>query len=164
LIREDIVYKVIDILNHGAKTELVLNVLLFTDFTRWEQKLKRRFIDEVKEILQSGHEKNRILLCYNPIMSISLCCEFLDRVGATANIFKGECKKIIEGLLVLGTHIINYTEEDKIDKLFHDTDFKDRTLLKIVSSNGFRPLFQSYKVNILLKQIWEGKYRYDCDG
>lgn len=53
-------------------------------------------------------------------------------------------------MLVLGHHIINLFEEDKIDKVFHDMDFKDRTLLKIIASNNFRPLFASYKVNILL--------------
>lgn len=83
-------------------------------------------------------------------MAISLCCEFLDKIGSTANIFKSECRNIQENMLVLGNHIIDLFEEDKIDKIFHDTDFKDRTLLKIIASNSFRPLFASYKVNVLL--------------
>lgn len=51
----------------GSKTELILNVLLFADFSRWKQKVLRSFLDMIKEIITSGHEQNRILLCYNPI-------------------------------------------------------------------------------------------------
>lgn len=70
-------------------------------------------------------------------MAICLSGEFLDKIGSTANIFRGECRELKEKLLVLGSHIINLIEEDKIEKLFHDVDFKDRTLLKIISSNGY---------------------------
>lgn len=64
----------------------------------------------------------------------------------------------------LGDKIIDNIDDDKIEKVFLDTDFKDRTLLKIITSNGFGPLFSSYKVNILLQEIWEGKNSYECDG
>jgi hypothetical protein len=36
--------------------------------------------------------------------------------------------------------------------------------MKIISSNGYEPLFASYKLNILLDEIWEGKNTFDCDG
>ena len=50
----------------------------------------------------------------------------------------------------LGDKIIDNIDDDKIEKVFLDTDFKDRTLLKIITDKGFGPLFSSYKVNILL--------------
>jgi hypothetical protein len=34
--------------------------------------------------------------------------------------------------------------------MFLDVDFKDRTLLKIITFYGFRHLFASYKVDVLL--------------
>lgn len=48
--------------------------------------------------------------------------------------------------------------------MFLDLDFKDRTLLKLITDNGFGPLLASYKVNILLNEIWVGKKTFECDG
>ena len=64
----------------------------------------------------------------------------------------------------LGDKIVDNFDDDKIEKVFLDTDFKDRTLLKIITINSFAPLFSSYKLNILLQEIWEGKNTYECDG
>lgn len=66
--------------------------------------------------------------------------------------------------MTLGDKIVDNFDDDKIEKVFLDTDFKDRTLLKIITKNDFGPLFSSYKVNILLQEIWEGKASYECDG
>jgi len=41
-------------------------------------------------------------------------------------------------------------EDEKIEKVFLDNDFKDRTILKIVTDNAFQPIFNSDKVNDLL--------------
>lgn len=43
-------------------------------------------------------------------------------------------------------------------------DFKDRSILKIITDNGFGPLFASFKVGVLLNEIWVGKSTFDCDG
>jgi hypothetical protein len=64
----------------------------------------------------------------------------------------------------LGNQIIGNFDDDKIEKVFMDLDFQERTLLKIISDNSFSPLFASYKVNILLEEIWVGKKSYECDG
>jgi hypothetical protein len=67
-------------------------------------------------------------------------------------------------LLGLGDKIVDNFDDDKIEKVFLDTDFKDRTLLKIITYNKFAPLFSTYKLNVLLQEIWEGKSSYECDG
>jgi len=64
----------------------------------------------------------------------------------------------------LGNKIIDNFDDDKIEKIFLDTDFKDRTLLKIITINEFAPLLKSYKLNVLLNEIWEGKNTFECDG
>jgi len=66
--------------------------------------------------------------------------------------------------MVLGNKIIELFDDDKIERIFLDTDFRDYTLLKIITKFGFDRLFSSYKVNVLLNQIWEGKDSYECDG
>lgn len=64
----------------------------------------------------------------------------------------------------LGNKITDNFEDDKIEKVYLDKDFYDRTLLKIITDNGFAPLFHSDKVGILLEKIWDGKHTDDCDG
>jgi hypothetical protein len=39
--------------------------------------------------------------------------------------------------MTLGDKIVDLFDDDKIEKVFLDTDFKDRTILKIVTDNGF---------------------------
>lgn len=39
--------------------------------------------------------------------------------------------------MILGDKIVSNFEDEKIEKVFLDTDFKDRTILKIVTANGF---------------------------
>lgn len=52
--------------------------------------------------------------------------------------------------MILGDKIIENIDDDKIEKVFLDSDFRDRTLLKIITSHNFAPLFSSYKLNVLL--------------
>lgn len=108
----------------------------------------------IKDIIKSKHENNRILLCYNPILAICLSCEYLMKIGKALNVFKHENNVLKEKLLDLGIKIIENFEDEKIEKIFLDLDFKDRTLLKIITVNNFSKLFQTYKINILLEEIW----------
>jgi hypothetical protein len=64
----------------------------------------------------------------------------------------------------LGSFIIDNMEDEKIEPIFLDLDFKNRTVLKIVTANEFAPLCASEKVGILLEEIWVGKKSYECDG
>jgi len=40
-------------------------------------------------------------------------------------------------LMTLGDKIVDNFDDDKIEKVFLDVDFKDRTILKIVTVNDF---------------------------
>jgi len=40
-------------------------------------------------------------------------------------------------LMILGDKIVDNFDDDKIEKVFLDVDFKDRTILKIVTVNDF---------------------------
>ena len=164
LTQEGIIEQILKIFSTGAKSELILNVLLFSDFSRWEQKVLRSFLDMIKEIITNGHEQNRILLCYNPVLAICLSSEFVNKIAGYQNIFRHECKVVLHKLMALGDKIVDNLDDDKVEKVFLDTDFRDRTLLKIITKNSFAPLFSTYKVNVLLQEIWVGKNSYECDG
>jgi hypothetical protein len=45
-----------------------------------------------------------------------------------------------------------------------ETDFKNRTVLHIITTFGYEPLMRDEKVSVLLDELWEGKLTYECDG
>jgi hypothetical protein len=104
------------------------------------------------------------LLCYNPILVIALSAEFLYKIGNSISIFKHDGKILSNQLIQLGRKIIENMEGTVVSKVFLDVDFLDRTVLKIITNNGFAPLMQNPNVNILLEELWVGKNTYECDG
>jgi hypothetical protein len=164
LTSEEIITEILNIFQTGAKTELLLNVLIYTDFLRWRHVQLACLIKEFSDIIKQRQDENRMMLCYNPILSIALTCEFLDKISSKVHRFSHECGIIKKRLLKLGGVITSYLDDDKITKVFLDTDFRDRTLLKLVTYNKYEDIFGSYKVNRLLDEIWVGKNTFDCDG
>jgi len=45
-----------------------------------------------------------------------------------------------------------------------DTDFLDRTTLKLITDYEYEPLLKDDKVSALLDELWVGKESYECDG
>lgn len=160
----EVIDDILAIFKTMSRTELLLNTLMYTDFGRWEQRQIRIFIKHISSIVSSGHEQNRILLCYNPIMAISLACEFLVKISRKINIFRHEGMIIKNNLVILGHKLVEQLEDDKIDKVFLDLDFKDRSTLKIITDNKFAEILKSDKINVLLEEIWQGKLTFECDG
>ena len=70
-------------------------------------------------------------------MTICLASEFCIKISKYQNIFRHECKGVVQKLMALGDKIVDNFEDEKIEKIFLDTDFKDRTLLKIITLNNF---------------------------
>ena len=90
-----------------AKTEFVLNILIFADFSNgWNQLILQDLIDCIEEISQNDHEQNRIVLSYNPILTICLSCIHLQSIGKSISYFKHRSHTISMSLLDLGIEII----------------------------------------------------------
>jgi hypothetical protein len=138
--------------------------LLYVDFSIWKKNQLERLLDYLVEIVESGHEQNRIMYCYNYILTICLSCEHLKRIGKLFSQFKQLANQKINDLLTLGDKILDNLEDDHIEKFFMDRDFKNRTVLKIITDNDFQILLSSEKINILIQEIWVGKKTYACDG
>lgn len=45
-----------------------------------------------------------------------------------------------------------------------DTDFLDRTVLKLITDYEYEPLLRDNKISALLDRLWIGKSSYQCDG
>lgn len=113
--QSSIIEHILGLFKKGAKSELLLNVLLFSDFTRWEQINLRALLEMIKEIVTEEHEQNRILLSYNPILTIALGSEYLNKISDVKNIFRHECNIVKSQLMQLGENIIENLEDDKIE-------------------------------------------------
>lgn len=73
------------------------------------------------------------MLCYNPILVIALCCEFLCKIGDNIRIFHQEARVIAGKLQVLGYKIVEDMEETVLQRVYMDIDFKERTVLNIIT-------------------------------
>ena len=98
--------------------------------------------------------------CYNPILSVCLCCEFLTKIGSVKSALKTEGETLKGEILRLGEGIIgNFdpnpeTHEDLIKRIFLDSDFFDRTVLKLITDNGYEELLTDDMVERLLDDLW----------
>lgn len=88
---------------------------MFTDFSQWKKKNIKTLIGYLVEIAISGHEQNRIMYCYNTILTICLSCEFLTKIGKTVSVFKHEASIAINKLLQLGCKLISNMEDHTIN-------------------------------------------------
>ena len=93
----------------------------------------------MEEIYDAKPELNRIVLSYNPVLTICLACIHLTTIGDQIAAFKHEVAGHIEAIQTLGNEIIAGMKKDKpyIEELFMDKDFKDRTVLHLISYNNF---------------------------
>jgi len=48
-------------------------------------------------------------------------------------------------------------EKEVIRPIFMDNDFKERTVLNLITTNGFSPLMSDNKIAALLDELWVGK-------
>ena len=53
--------------------------------------------------------------------------------------------------------IIDGVEEEYFARIFFDTDFKDRTLMRIITERGYDLLFKDERIDLLLHEIWQGE-------
>jgi hypothetical protein len=125
-------------LNRQAKTELILNTLIYADFSVWSQKPLRELIDYLTETVNTmSAQQNRIMLTYNPILTICLSCINLKSIGKSIAVFSHEVNSLIEQLLTFGEVIISEMDKVVIGPIFMDKDFKERTVLHLITENGY---------------------------
>ena len=140
-------------LQMASKTEMMLNILIFNDFGKWKQEEIKTFIEFINEMTDTK-EQNLVYKCYNPILVICLCCEFLMKIGNAISNFKHEGAMLSQDLQSLGEKLIEGMDSKIIERIFMDTDFKDRTVLKHITDYGYEPLLRDDKASALLDELW----------
>jgi hypothetical protein len=131
-------------MENGAKTNLILNVLLLIDIGVWSFNESARLISSIEELLSGEELDNKLLLSNNPLMSIALSSELLSNIGSAKERYKEQCDSVKEALLELGL-VFNSKIDDieEFEMLINDTDFKNRTVLKIITEQKLEKLMSS---------------------
>ena len=88
LAKEEIIKSIKEQLAMRAKTEFVLNILCFADFGRWGTADLGELVAYFEEMLEPAYEENRIVLSYNPILTICLACQHLTSIGNAISQYK----------------------------------------------------------------------------
>lgn len=60
-------------------------------------------------------------------------------------------------LLDLGIEIIDGLDMPDVRTIFMDQDFKNRTVLNLITYNGYEQLMRDSKVTVLLDNLWQGE-------
>jgi len=66
--------------------------------------------------------------------------------------------------MLLGKKIVQNLDNDKVEKMFLDTDFLNRTVLKIIIEHNIYSILSNHKIDELLDDMWHGKEYYKCNG
>lgn len=77
------------------------------------------------------------------MLFIALLCENLKKIGNYTNFLKLDCINISEMLRKLAKYILDAVDDLYLEEIYLDTDFKDRTLMKIISENEYSEMFES---------------------
>ena len=152
---DNVMAEILKQLRLKLKTEFILNILIFADFSRWNADDLTVVIECIEEITSEGHFTNRILLSYNPIQTICLACQHLTSIGNAISVFKHTGMKLSAELLELGAKIVEQiTDTVHCQKLFMDKDFQERTVFHLITLHSYPQLFADDKVSLILDKLW----------
>jgi hypothetical protein len=90
------------ILKRGYSTNFILNILSIIDISVWKNKRLKSLIEIINDYVDSKFNQNTLLLSPNPLMSIALTCELLNKIAGARSKFDSECYQIQQNLLKLG--------------------------------------------------------------
>lgn len=131
--QEEVISEFISLLKSGSRTNYLLNILNLVDLSIWKNNHLKDLIEVFSEYESNTLEDNRLLLSYNPLMSICLTAEILTKVGESRRKLENECKRIKNSLLELGNmYSSKIDDENFYELLISDVDFIGRDVLKII--------------------------------
>lgn len=145
----------------------MLNTLILIDINTWMNNQIADLLGEFDTFLESDIYDNRLILSNNPLMSITLTCELLDKIAENRKRYENRCASMKESLLELG-RVFNskIDDEEHFECLIMDVDFQNRSVLKIICECEFGPLMaeDDPKPENIMNNIYVGKGATKCDG
>lgn len=151
----------------GAKTNFILNIFHLLGFDLWKNDEIASLLDSFENFSEDNYLENRLILSYNPLMSIALTAEILMHISKTRKRYRDKCNDMMQTLLELGKmYAGKIADEDLYQRMLTDTDFSGRSVLFIICECGFQPLMceEDPKAENLIQHVWHGSESTKCDG
>jgi hypothetical protein len=164
---DDVVNKFLELLKSGTNTNYYLNILTLVDIALWKTNKIKELIEIFEQYASESYENNQLLLSYNPLMTIALAWETLTHISNHRKKLENQASKVRKDLLALGQMFSSKIEdEDYYEQLVTDTDFRGRSLLKIITDLEFEPLMDEKdpKAENIMMSIYQGKETARWDG
>lgn len=121
---EKVVEYMLQQFDDGSKTNFLLKTMLLTEVSLWKNEHITELIGIFETFIEDTYDCNKLLLSYNPLMSITLSAELLMIIGKTRKRFENECIALTDSLLELGKVYNDKIDDEKqYEALIMDTDF-----------------------------------------
>jgi hypothetical protein len=88
---ERVIRWIVERINDGQNILFPLNLLLYSNFRKWRNELLREFVAAAFKFTKPDLERNIMLVTHNPILTLGLMIQFLNRLKAEFNEFDTDC-------------------------------------------------------------------------
>ena len=102
LLKSDVIDSILANFEDGSKTNFILNILLLTGLDGWRTKEMKQLVEMFENFMESEYLENRMMLSYNPMMSIVLTAEILRKIANAKKLFRDKCNNMATELLEFG--------------------------------------------------------------
>tara|TARA_B110000285_G_C15072822_1_gene588978 strand:- start:74 stop:367 length:294 start_codon:yes stop_codon:yes gene_type:complete len=92
----------IKMLDDGSKTNFILNTLNMVDISVWDNDKIEELLDKFGNFVSEIFDGNKLLMSYNPLMSIALSAELCIKISKARAKFENDAKDLSGELLDLG--------------------------------------------------------------
>lgn len=161
---EETISILLTMLENKVKWYYIINIMLYVDFENWPNEHFGKIVEIFDQVVKAEWESNLLLLMVNPILALSIMSEILCKIGKISKVYKRTANEIALSFQKIGLKISLQLNEELIEKMYLDTDFQGRTLLRIIVDNSQEDLVKWLKIDDLIERIWTGKDTFECDG
>lgn len=99
---EIVISQIITQLNQGSRTNYLLNILSLINLDILKNKHLKELISTFSNFASDSYATNNLLLSYNPLLTITLSAEILDKIAKTRKKLENQCNSIVRELMLLG--------------------------------------------------------------
>ena len=75
-------------MDQGSKTNQMLNTLILIDIEVWNNEQLQSLIEKFDNFIEESFDTNNLMLSENPLMSIALSAQLLERISISKKRFE----------------------------------------------------------------------------
>lgn len=83
-----VVEEIVKFMDQGSKTNQMLNTLILIDIEVWNNEQLQSLIEKFDNFIEESFDTNNLMLSENPLMSIALSAQLLERISISKKRFE----------------------------------------------------------------------------